>query len=153
VQLKGIKKPDDFKLFYRIYHPILLMTSRQCLFHQVTGCEKECIDDTCIPNCEKIATITNIKNKTFILEKSKGNYHAIYNEINYLNIDICNDFPNLFSGFMIDLRDICTETKTKFDKSNLIKLFKSHIDINSDATLKLKQNISQTTDIQYKKGL
>jgi putative protease len=37
MQIKSIKKPDDFELYYIIYHPFLLMTSWQFLFHMVTG--------------------------------------------------------------------------------------------------------------------
>ncbi|NRB40430.1 MAG: U32 family peptidase, partial [Pseudomonadales bacterium] len=29
-QIRTIKRPDNFKLLYSIYHPILMMTSRQC---------------------------------------------------------------------------------------------------------------------------
>ncbi|MBI9035378.1 MAG: DUF3656 domain-containing protein, partial [Bacteroidales bacterium] len=36
-QMQYINKPDNFELYYSVYHPIVLMTSRQCLFHQVTG--------------------------------------------------------------------------------------------------------------------
>lgn len=32
MQMKNIARPENFKLFYSIYHPILLMTSRQCFF-------------------------------------------------------------------------------------------------------------------------
>ncbi|MCP4576588.1 MAG: U32 family peptidase, partial [Deltaproteobacteria bacterium] len=39
-QIKNIIPPANFKLYYSIYHPILLLTSRQCLLHQVIGCEK-----------------------------------------------------------------------------------------------------------------
>jgi len=37
-QIKGIKKPENFELYFSMYHPIGLMTSRQCLFPQVTVC-------------------------------------------------------------------------------------------------------------------
>ena len=85
---------------------MVLMTSRQCLFHQVTGCGKDQIDATCISQCEKSATITNLKNDTIYLEKSNGNYHRIFNETNFLNTEIVTDFTDLFSGFLVDLREI-----------------------------------------------
>jgi U32 family peptidase len=59
-QIRNILKPDDFSLFYSIYHPIALMTSRQCLFHQVTACEKNKIDGNCIQDCMRTASITNL---------------------------------------------------------------------------------------------
>lgn len=152
-QLQQIKKPADFKLYYSIYHPIVLMTSRQCLFHQVTGCEKKRIDDTCIQQCEKSASITNLKKVTFYLEKTKGNYHTIYNETNYLNTAVVADVPDLFSGFSIDLRDVKTETKTEMDKSEIIKLFEGHVNRNTNTLQELQQRIYPTINTQYKKGI
>jgi len=152
-QLQFIRKPQDFKLYYSIYHPIVLMTSRQCLFHQVTGCEKNRMDETCIQKCEKSASITNLKKVTFFIDKTKGNYHCIYNETNYLNTEVVADVPDLFSGFSIDLRDVKTETKTDLDKSGIIKLFEDHINGNADSAKDLRQRIYPTTNTQYIKGI
>ncbi len=152
-QLKGIKRSDDFKLYYSIYHPIVLLTSRQCLFHQVTGCEKNKIDDRCIQRCEKHSSITNLKNGSLFIEKTKGNYHSIYNETNFLNTDIVTDVPDLFASFFIDLRDIKTDTKIAIDKAKTVKLFINHLAGNSGATEELKQNIHPSTDSQYIKGI
>jgi putative protease len=152
-QLKGIKRPNDFKLYYSIYHPIMLMTSRQCLFQTITACRKEGIDDSCIRECEKSETITNFKKEIFYVEKSKGDYHRIYNGINYLNADVIDDFPELFSGFCIDLRNIKTGTNSEFDKAEVIKLFK-HL-VNGDQGMKdeLRKVIFSTTKEQYAKGI
>jgi putative protease len=151
--MKAIKKPDNFQLYFSIYHPILLMTSRQCLFHQVSGCEKNKIEDSCIQQCEKSSTITNLKKDTYIIEKTKGNYHTVYNSTNLLNTDIVKDIANLYSSFLIDLRDIETETKIELDKPGVIELFKNHLCGKSDSAQQLKQNIHPTNNIQYKKGI
>ncbi len=151
VQIKGIKCPEDFELYYSMYHPIVLMTSRQCLFHQVTGCEKLTIDDACIPYCNKTSSITNLKDETFLIEKSKGNHHRIYNDINYLNTDVIADFPDLFTGFLIDLRDIKTETKIETDKPGLIRIFKNLL--SGSLKKESEQIIYPTTNVQYKKGI
>ena len=152
-QLKAIKKPENFQLFYSIYHPIVLMTSRQCLFHQVSGCNKNKIDDSCIQECEKYSTITNLKKDTFIIEKRKGNFHTVYNAANLLNTDIIEDMPNLFSGFMIDLRDIKTETKIALDKASLINLFKNHLNVDPDSEQQLKQSINPSINTAYIQGI
>jgi len=153
MQMHGIKKPDDFELFYSICHPIELMTSRQCLFHQVTGCNKDNIDDTCIPYCEKSATITTLKKETFFIEKSKGNYHHIYNETNYLNTDIITDMPGFYSGYLVDLRDIKTGTKVDLDKAGVIGLFEDLLNEKPHSKQKLERVIYPTTNWQYKKGI
>lgn len=151
LQLKGIKCPEDFNLYYSIYHPVVLMTSRQCLFHQVTGCVKDGIDDACIPGCEKSASIANLKEEMFIVEKSKENYHRIYNGTNYLNTDIVVDFPDLFSGFLVDLRDIKTETKIETDKPGVIRIFENIL--SGDLKKEPERVIYPTTNVQYKKGI
>lgn len=153
IQIRGIKNPGNFKLFYSIYHPVVLMTSRQCLFHQVTGCDKSRIDNNCIPECEKSAAISNLKKNTLFIEKSKGNYHRIYNEYNFLNTGIVTDIPDRFSGFLIDLRDIKTETKMALDKSAVITLFKNLLNGNPESEKEIKQNIYPSTNDQYKKGI
>ena len=152
-QIQSIKRPDDFNLYYKIYHPVLLMTSRQCLFHQVTGCQKNKIDETCIKDCEKHSSITNMKNDTVYIEKSKGNYHRVYNENNELNLEIIAEIPEVFSSFFIDLRNIKTKTELKLNKVELIKLFEDIIDGNPNSKNELNKIINPSTNIQYKKGI
>ena len=152
-QMRQLNKPDNFELYYSIYHPMVLMTSRQCLFHQVTGCGKDQIDATCISQCEKSATITNLKNDTIYLEKSKGNYHRIFNETNFLNIDIVNDLSDLFSGFLVDLHKIKNGTKTDTNESGIIKQFENMLDGDINSKAELLQMIQHTTNAQYKRGI
>ncbi len=152
-QIRSIKKPDNFDLYFSIYHPIVLMTSRQCLFHQVLGCEKDIIDHTCIPQCERRTTLTSLKNVILRIEKSKGNYHSLYNDLNYLNTDILKDFPGLFSGFSIDLRNIRTGTKMEVEKSAAVRLFKNYLDGGNGSVQELHRSIYPTTCIQYSKGI
>jgi len=152
-QMMSIKNPEDFKLYCSIYQPMVLMTSRQCLFHQVTGCEKHKIDNSCIQQCEKHSSITNLKKETFIIDKTKGNYHSVYHAANMLNTDVVADMPDLFSGFFIDLSDIKTETKIELDKASMIKLFKDHLSGDSDSTLQLQHIIQPSNNIKYTDGI
>ncbi|NPE27351.1 U32 family peptidase [Methanococcoides sp. SA1] len=152
-QIDRIVQPENFKLYYSIFHPILLMTSRQCLFHQVTGCEKNVIDENCIPECKRSTIIINLKNESFIIEKSKGNYHSLYHNFNFLNTDIVEDLAGKFSNFLIDLREIKTATKRTVDKTKMIKLFQNLIKGKPDSKKVLHENISQITMEQYKKGI
>lgn len=153
VQMQRIQIPDDFKLYYSIYHPIVLMTSRQCLLHQVTGCEKAVMDDDCIQHCVKSSSITNLKKETLFIEKTKGNYHRIYNETNFLNTAVVTEVPDLFSGFFIDLTDMKTETKIGMDKPGIIQLFENLLSGDPASEKELRQVIQPTTDAQYHKGI
>jgi len=152
-QIKRIKKPDNFDLYYSIYHPIVLMTSRVCMFHPVTGCEKNIVDDRCIQRCEKSSSITNLKQVSFVIDKAKGGYHSVYNEYDFLNTDVVADIPNRFSSFLIDLRGIKTSTSTGIEKPDIVKLFMDHLSGDSGATEKLTRVISPSTQTQYTKGI
>jgi putative protease len=152
-QVKSIIRPADFKLYYSIYHPALLLSSRQCLFHQVIGCEKNSVDAQCFQMCNKSASITNLKNVPLLINKTKGNYHCIYHNHHYLNTDIVKDIPGTFSSFLIDLRDIATETNTQADKTGIITLFENLLNGKPDSESILKQMIHPTTAAQYIKGI
>ena len=152
-QIKTIKKPEGFNLYYSIYHPIVLMTSRQCLFHQVTGCHKQQLDETCLSHCEKTSSITNVKQTAFLLEKSRGNYNTVYNTQNFMNLDIISDLPHVFDGYGIDLRSIKTKTNPAVDKMHLVKLFENTLCGSSLAHQELEKVLSNTNNVQYKKGV
>ena len=152
-QIRSIRKPDDFKLYYSIYHPIVMMTSRQCFFHQLTGCEKEGIDAECTGSCSRSASLTNLKKTSFIIDKSRGAYNSIYADTHFLNTDIVTDMPGKFSSLFIDLRDIKTKTLAELDKSKIIQLFENHLSGSSESKQGLHQTIHPTNNTQYKKGL
>ena len=152
-QIKNIKAPDNFKLTYSISHPIVLMTTIACMFHQVSGCKKNIVDDKCIQRCKNSASITNLNDISYFIDKEKGGYHTVYNETNYLNTDVITDIPNVFSTFFVDLRDIKTNTKINLSKLEMVKLFEKHITGNPDALDKLNTHIYPVTNRQYIKGI
>jgi U32 family peptidase len=152
-QIKSMVRPDNFSLYYRIYHPILLLSSRQCLFHQVTGCEKNRMDETCVQACHKTATVTNLKNIQLFIEKTEGNYPCIYHHHHFLNTEIVRELPDLFSRFFVDLRDIKTETIQETDKAGIIRLFENFLKEMPNAREELEQMIHPADNTQYKKGI
>lgn len=152
-QIKNIKKPIGFHLHYSIYHPIVLMTSRHCLFQQLTICDKIMMDQSCIQTCKKSRQVSNLKGESFWVEKSKGNYHAIYNASNFLNVDIVSDVPSVFSSFLIDLRDVKTETKLEVSKLEILSLFQNLVNGDANLDKRLQVEIHPTTNTQYKKGI
>ena len=152
-QIRTIKKPVDFDLHFSIYHPVVLMTSRQCLFLQVTGCNKSTMDRTCITSCKKSASVHSQKGDEFLLRKEKGYYNTLYNPTNYLNSEIIDDFPNRFSYFLIDLRNMKTNTEIKVDKPELLRLFTDCLKLKPGASEKINQAIFPTVISQYRKGI
>ncbi len=148
-QIKSIRRPDNFQLYYSIFHPISLITSRQCLFHQVTGCEKDGIDDECILKCKKYSTITNLHERQLFIEKTEGNFHNIYNDKKFLNTEIISEIADVFSSFCIDLRDVKTLTRCEIDKPSVVQLFDNLVNGMKDSETEIKQNITPSTRSQY----
>ena len=148
-QLRNIKAPADFKLFYRIFHPVELMISRQCLFFQVSGCHKTEMDQNCMQDCQKKDTINQAKKEALLLRKSRGNYNRIYNAANFLNTDIVRDFDSLF----VDLSAVDTTANMKLNNQEITKTFKSLLTGKRDAEKELHKILQPTTCTQYKKGI
>jgi len=152
-QMKNIKRPENFKLLYSIYHPILLMTSRQCFFQRTVGCKKPSIDDACMLSCEKATTITNVKGISFAVDKQKGGYPSIYNHEQFLNLEAVRDFSGLFDEFFIDLTDIGAGSKERLDKVTLIQEFELFLADLEQPIETLKTMVSVSTNAQYEQGL
>lgn len=152
-QIKNISKPDNFNLTYSISHPIVLMTTIACMFHQVSGCKKNIVDDKCIQRCKNSASITNLKDVSYFIDKEKGGYHTVYNEANFLNTDIISDIPDMFSNFFVDLRDVKTGTEIGVNKAELIKLFENHLKGDNESLNAIQKNIHPSTNTQYQRGI
>ncbi|BHH85377.1 peptidase U32 family protein [Desulforhopalus sp. 52FAK] len=152
-QIKTIKKPENFSLHYSIYHPIIMMTSRQCLFHQVTGCEKDSVDDQCLSHCQKKSTIRTLQGTSIIVDKQSGHYHTVYNNHNFLNTAIITDTKDIFDNYFIDLRNIETETNSPRDKRETVQYFEDCLKGKDPEGDKVRQRIYPTTDKQYIKGI
>ena len=158
MQIKNIKRPvnagpGNFKLLYSIYHPILMMTSRQCFFQQTVGCKKPSIEDGCMLKCKKATTITNVKGVSFAVDKQKGGYPSIYNHEQFLNVDIVSDLADLFDEFFIDLTNIGAGSKAALDKAQLIKHFENLLNGDDQIPQQLSNMVSVSTNAQYRQGL
>jgi len=152
-QIRNIARPENFKLFYSIYHPILLMASRQCFFQQSVGCEKPRIDNGCMLSCDKSTSITNLKGVSFAIDKQKAGYPSIYNQDQFLNTEIIEDLSDLFDGFMIDLTNIGSGDKKMPEKALLITQFEELLKGNSTVPETLNIMVPESTDSQYHTGL
>jgi putative protease len=152
-QMQNIARPANFSLFYSIYHPILLMTSRQCFFQQSVGCEKPRIDNGCMLSCDKSTSITNLKGVSFAIDKQKAGYPSIYNDDQFLNMEIISELGHLFDGFMIDLTNIGAGDKTLPDKTILISQFEQLLAGQSTVATTLNAMVPASTVSQYHTGL
>ena len=153
LQLRNIARPDDFKLYYSIYHPILMMTSRQCFFQPTVGCKKPSIEDGCMLKCEKATTIKSVRGVQYSIDKQKGGYPSIYNDEQFLNLDIVNELGDLFDEFFIDLTNIGSGETAVEDKAQLIEHFTNLIQGNEEAAVHLNKMVTVSTNAQYRQGL
>ncbi|WP_285163098.1 peptidase U32 family protein [Shewanella goraebulensis] len=152
-QIKQIARPNNFKMLYSIYHPILLMASRQCFFQQSVGCEKPRIDNGCMLSCDKSTSIKNLKGDSFAIDKQKAGYPSIYNQDQFLNTEIIDDLSHMFDGFMIDLTNIGAGDRESPDKVELIKQFEALLDGQFNASDTLAKMVPESTHLQYQNGL
>jgi len=129
------------------------MTSRQCFFQQTVGCKKPSIEDGCMLKCQKATTITNVKGVSFAIDKQKGGYPSIYNDEQFLNLDVVNDLSEQFDEFFIDLTNIGAGSKTEQNKAQLIAHFEQIISGQSSAKEPLNQMVPLSTMAQYRQGL
>lgn len=153
VQVQRIKRPEGFRLFYSVYHPVNLLTSRQCLFQQSIGCKKMRINKGCMPRCEKHTSIINLKDNPYIVDKQRGHYNSLYAEFHYLNTDVVSDLKGLFSDYLLDLRPIETMTSQKWQHDELIGGVRSLIKGEQGSAELIRLQVSPTMDNQYRKGL
>ncbi|EIZ1315593.1 U32 family peptidase [Vibrio parahaemolyticus] len=153
-QMRHIKRPKNMRIFYSIYHPNALLTSRQCLFQQTEGCRKVKVNKGCLKRCDKRTSIINLKDNPYVVQKQKGSHNSIYSEHNVLNLQVLHDLPQLFTDVLIDLRDIQTETKVSASKPELIDAFLALLEDHSEQAVQtLNAMIQPTANSQYLKGL
>jgi putative protease len=129
------------------------MTSRQCFFQQSVGCDKPRIDNGCMLSCDKSTSITNLKGDSFAIDKQKAGYPSIYNQDQFMNMEIINDLSHLFDGFMIDLTNIGAGDKESPDKAELIRQFERLLAGQHEVSSALDTLVPASTNVQYHNGL
>ncbi len=152
-QMLKITTPKDFELYYSIYHPVLLLTSRQCLLLPIEGCDKSIMDDECALDCNRSSALTNLKGVALFVDKSKGYYHRIYNEHNFLNTEIVSDLSDRFSSFFVDLTAVKTATQVEPNEKRIIKIFEDLLNAKPEAKEELEKAIHPSSNIQYQRGI
>ncbi|QIZ77728.1 peptidase U32 family protein [Ferrimonas lipolytica] len=151
-QLYPIAAPKGMDLYYSIYHPQALMTSRMCFLQQTVGCHKPRFTEGCLRKCDKSASLVSFKNSSFVIDKQRGDHNVIYANDNFLNLDAINDLKQLTHGF-IDLRQIETGTRVATDNAATVAQFLALLAQQDGAASTLQASISGSSNKQYQKGL
>ncbi len=145
-QIRSVGAVEKFELHFSIFHPINLMTSRQCFFTQMGQCDKQNFDETCLKTCSKQEIIKNQNHQEILISKRAGFYTEVITNNRYYNLEVVEDFRNKFSHFCVDLREI-----NQF--SQIPKLQKLQEFIKGDFSLKEELSLEQTTNNQYLVGI
>jgi putative protease len=95
---------------------------------------------------------------SFAIDKQKAGYPSIYNQDQFLNMEIIDDLSHMFDSFMIDLTNIGAGDKESPDKALLIQKFEALLSNKSqDEASPVKQQLNnlvpESTNIQYHNGL
>lgn len=150
-QLRSITDPIGVELCYSIYHPIRLMTTRQCVIQQTEGCYKDIIDRDCIDSCSRSSSIVDKRGRSILVDKRIGDITTLYNDKSYLNLEIIDDIPDTFSRFFIEIKEFDREEEINI--GDMITLFSKAIDGDQYAIESLYKMINLTTNKQYRKGI
>ncbi|MDR9827164.1 U32 family peptidase [Vibrio sp. FNV 38] len=151
-QMGRLVRPEGFELYYTLYQPMMLLTSRQCLFIQSVGCKKKRMNKGCMKRCTKHTSILNLNEQQYIIDKKAGSFNSLYSDKNTLNLEILQESTAPITHFVIDLRTIKTETKVLMTDSELVKQFNDVISGQVQSE-ELKQVLINTTNKQYMKGV
>ena len=72
-----IQIPQHIDLWKTLNFRRALMTTRQCLIRNITGCSKKICDDDCHQNCNRSETLINSHGKRFLVVKRPGFYTVV----------------------------------------------------------------------------
>jgi putative protease len=72
-----VQVPPHIDLWHALNYTRPLMTTRQCLIRNISGCHKNSCDDDCVANCDRSATVTNAQGRRFVAIKKPGFYTII----------------------------------------------------------------------------
>jgi len=94
--------PEGVELWSPLFSPVLFMNSRHCLVRNCNDCGKSVMDDWCIPNCTREATIYDEHDHPVHVVKYRGHYNSIYNSSVRLFTERLND--KRIGTFLLDFR-------------------------------------------------
>ncbi|WP_299805049.1 peptidase U32 family protein [uncultured Shewanella sp.] len=178
-QIKAIKAPSNFKVHYSLYHPVMLMSSRQCLFLQSCGCDKAVMDKECLTVCKKVSSLTNVKGIDFVIDKKRREHNALYGSEHFYNPQILTELAGYFDSVLLDLRSVATKSQLKQSRYDTIERLVESLSqqptqlqlhqssplqplqgqkqerngSETEISCELQELIAHTTNEQYRKGL
>lgn len=72
-----LRIPAHIDLWQAVNFRKTLMTTRQCLIRNISGCKKSRCDDNCLLRCDRSEVVSNSQGKKFLVAKRKGFYTVV----------------------------------------------------------------------------
>jgi putative protease len=76
-EIGTVQIPSGIDLWQPVNYKKPIMTTRQCLIRNISGCVKKECDNQCLPKCNRSATVTNTQGKQFTVVKKPGFYTVV----------------------------------------------------------------------------
>lgn len=152
-QLQRLVRPHGFSVCATLYEPNHLLTSRQCLLIQSVGCRKVAMNAGCMKRCSKSATLQNLNDEPYLVHKEKGSHNCLYSQQHTLNLALLENLPGRFTHYMVDLRDIPTQTRCELQTPALVALFARAVAGDTTAIGELAAGIHNTQNRHFLRGV
>lgn len=134
--------PPNTKLYFPLFSEELLMQSRQCLLHNLSGCKKTLCDHICIKECQKELICKGKSGELLRAIKRKDFYSSLYRINPLSNAKAFNMLKTKIDTWIIDLR-FQDETTSK----TILKAAENFI--NQEKCISFVEPFKNTTEKQF----
>jgi U32 family peptidase len=115
-------EPLGMPLYIPVFGPVLLMTTRQCLYRRSFGCDKQVSDTVCRDGCVRRGRIRDEQGNEFLILKRRGGWTELYNRALLSLPEAVRSFRKRQTGILLDMR-IAELTGASADPSAVLEQF------------------------------
>lgn len=154
-QIDSFHIPQNFTTFYIVFGPMILMTTRQCLFLKPNLCphDKIQVDKGCLKGCDNYTKFSDEKDIPFHVLKSAGHYNRLFNEAQLFLPEAVQNINADY--YLTDFRDLQFNRYTKSEKLEIVDFFEKIISCNridKEKEKSIKAIIGKVTKGNYQRG-
>ncbi len=139
IQISETSIPENFQLWQPLFSPILFMNSRHCLVRNCNDCGKEVMDDWCLPNCTREATVYDSEDREIYITKTAGFYNTVHNSKVRFNPDRIGNSSTL----LLDFRAPHDSLLPEMELGEFIELIQKSIDGDAEALVSAENAIEK----------
>jgi collagenase-like PrtC family protease len=114
---------SDGNLWMVVMGPLVLMTTRQCLLHDSSHCQKKWCDEQCLPSCRQYAVWCDELDMPFYVYKRPGAYTQVFNNAVLFIPEAVHLLRGRISHFVLDMRSFPFYQLALADKKKIMDYF------------------------------